>query len=104
MDLIVSLYLAALFFILSPNVLFRIPQKGSVIVVAAVHACAFAVIYHFTYTLVWKISRGILSEEGFREGFREGYKFGQYVCGPPSHPCQGEKYCIDATCTDNPDF
>lgn len=42
------IYIAVLFFILTPNVLIRIPQKGSIMLVAAVHAVLFAVIYHFT--------------------------------------------------------
>jgi len=59
MNLTVTLYAAILFFILSPNVLLRIPSKGSKFVVAAVHALVFALIFHFTHKFVWKLSVGL---------------------------------------------
>jgi hypothetical protein len=46
--ILMAVYAAILFFVLSPNVLLRLPPKGSTIVVAAVHALVFAVIFHFT--------------------------------------------------------
>jgi hypothetical protein len=42
------LYLVFLFYVLSPNVLLRIPPNGSKHVVALVHAVVFAVVYYFT--------------------------------------------------------
>jgi hypothetical protein len=59
MNLTVTLYAAILFFILSPNVLLRIPSNGSKLVVAAVHALVFALIFHFTHKFVWKLSVGL---------------------------------------------
>ena len=41
-------YLAFLFYVLSPNVLLRIPPTGSKHVVALVHAVVFAVVYYYT--------------------------------------------------------
>ena len=55
MDLIVSLYAAILFFILTPSVLLRLPTNGGKLTVAAVHALVFALIFHFTHKLVWRI-------------------------------------------------
>ena len=101
MDLIISLYVAILFFILTPSVLLRLPPKGSIVVVAALHAVVFALIYYFTHKIVWKLSIRWMNPT---EGFREGYKFGQYVCGAPAHPCPDNKFCIDRTCKSNPDF
>jgi len=40
------LYAAVLFFLLSPGVLLRIPDKGSVMVSAAVHAVVFGVVLY----------------------------------------------------------
>ena len=41
-------YLIFLFYVLSPNVLLRIPPHGSKHVVALVHAVVFAVVYYYT--------------------------------------------------------
>jgi hypothetical protein len=42
------LYIVFLFYVLSPNVLLRIPPNGSKHVVAFVHAIVFAIIYYYT--------------------------------------------------------
>jgi hypothetical protein len=42
------LYIIFLFYVLSPNVLLRIPPNGSKHVVALVHAVVFAVVYYYT--------------------------------------------------------
>lgn len=42
------LYLVFLFYVLSPNVLLRIPPNGSKHVVAFVHAVVFALVYYYT--------------------------------------------------------
>jgi hypothetical protein len=62
MSLLVSLYAAILFFVLVPGVLLSIPRRGSKLVVAAVHALVFGLIYHFTHKLVWRLG---VSLEGF---------------------------------------
>ena len=64
MSLIVSLYAAVLFFILTPSILLRIPKSGSKWVVAAVHALVFGVIFYFTNKLVWRLGAR-LNLEGF---------------------------------------
>jgi hypothetical protein len=70
MNWIITIYIALLFFVLSPGVLLRIPRKGKPMVVAAVHAVVFSLIWHFTGKMVWKasVSMGAGKTEGFREG------------------------------------
>jgi hypothetical protein len=42
------IYLVFLFYVLTPNVLLRIPPNGSKHVVALVHAVIFALVYYYT--------------------------------------------------------
>lgn len=65
MNWLFSLYVAVLFFILTPAVLLRIPKNGSKYKVAGVHAVVFALLLHFTGKFVWNVS---MSMEGFSEG------------------------------------
>jgi len=53
MNVAVALYLAILFFILTPSVLLRLPPNGGKYTVAAVHALVFALIVYFTQHTVW---------------------------------------------------
>ena len=61
MYLWMSLFVAALFFVLTPGVLVRLPPGGSKLMVAAVHAVVFAVVYG----LVSKTVMDMLYPEGF---------------------------------------
>ena len=45
-------YLAVLFFVLTPGVLLSLPPKGSKFVVALTHAAVFGVVYYFTSPIV----------------------------------------------------
>jgi hypothetical protein len=65
MNWIITIYSALLFFVLSPGVLLRLPAKSGKFVVAATHAVVFALVWHFTSKIVWRMSSG-------REGFQEG--------------------------------
>jgi len=56
MNWFMILFLAALFFVLSPGVLLRLPARGDVYTVAAVHAAVFALVWHFTHKAVWHAS------------------------------------------------
>ena len=56
MNFVVALYAAILFFLLSPNVLLRLPKKGSVKVVAAVHAVVFGLLLFFTTGFVHQMT------------------------------------------------
>jgi hypothetical protein len=53
MNVLMSLFVAVLFFVLTPGVVLRLPPGGSKLVVAATHAVVFALVYHFTHKLVW---------------------------------------------------
>jgi len=54
MSVIVSVYAAILFFILTPAILLRLPPNGNKYTVAAVHALVFGIIFYFTHKIVWR--------------------------------------------------
>jgi hypothetical protein len=86
MSLIVSLYAAVLFFILTPSILLRIPKSGSKWVVAAVHALVFGVIFYFTNKLVWRLGAKF---EGFEPDSTEaGAPFAPAAATPSQSPSQ----------------
>ena len=87
MNIFVTIYSAILFFILTPAVFLRLPPNGSKYTVAAVHAIAFAVIYHFTHKIVWRMSMGM---EGFSEG--KAHSAGSYTT---QKDCEAAKYTWD---------
>jgi hypothetical protein len=62
MNWLTTLYVAILFFVITPGVLVRLPPKGGKFTVAAVHAVVFALIFHFSQKLIWRMG------EGFKEG------------------------------------
>uniref|UniRef100_A0A6C0D3U9 Uncharacterized protein n=1 Tax=viral metagenome TaxID=1070528 RepID=A0A6C0D3U9_9ZZZZ len=68
MNLIVAIYCAVLFFVLSPNVFLRLPPNGSKFMVTAVHAAIFGLVLYFTQKMVWKMSVGMEGLEGVIEG------------------------------------
>jgi len=71
MNLAVALYAAILFFILSPNVLLRLPPNGSKFTVAFVHALVFGVLLYFTAGFVWRMSMTLSMPSMKKEGFEE---------------------------------
>jgi hypothetical protein len=60
-----ALYVAILFFLLSPGVLLRLPAGGSLVTAALVHAIVFGVIYLFTHKLVWRQVKNLEQTDGF---------------------------------------
>jgi len=54
MNPVMFIYAFVLFFLLTPKVLVSLPAKGSKIMVAAVHALIFALIFVLTNQWVWK--------------------------------------------------
>jgi hypothetical protein len=68
MNLVVGLFTAILFFVLSPGILLRLPSNGSKYTVAAVHAFVFAIIFHFTHKMVWRMSISMSGKEGLTVG------------------------------------
>ena len=55
MNLLMTLYVAALFVLLTPGVLVKLPPKGSLITVAIVHGLVFALIYHLSHRTVYRL-------------------------------------------------
>ena len=49
MNHLMAVFVAVLFFVLTPGVLVTLPPKGSKLVVAATHAVVFAVVLHLVY-------------------------------------------------------
>jgi hypothetical protein len=54
MALAMLVFVAVLFFVLTPGVLVRLPPNGSKMAVAAVHALVFALVYQLTHKMVWR--------------------------------------------------
>lgn len=61
------LYIAVLFFVLTPGILLSLPSGGSKTTVAAVHALVFAIVFHFTHKFVWNATKSV--RFGHLEGF-----------------------------------
>lgn len=79
MNLIVALYCAIIFFVLTPGVLLRIPPNGSKFVVAAVHAVVLGVVLYFTEKFVWKLSLGLEGMDNYTVQGQAACKAGQYL-------------------------
>jgi hypothetical protein len=60
---VMLLYVAVLFFVLTPGVLLSLPPRGSKMAVAATHAVVFAVLYHLTHKAAWRLAMQL---EGFQ--------------------------------------
>jgi hypothetical protein len=54
---ITTLYAAAFFYLLTPGILFRIPSKSSLLVIAFVHSVIFAAVYYFLNSLTEGFSK-----------------------------------------------
>jgi len=52
--MLMALYVAALFFVLTPGVVLTVPSGGTRTTVALVHAVVFAVVWMLTHKLVWR--------------------------------------------------
>lgn len=63
MELYMSLFVAVLFFVLTPGVLLRLPTGGSKLMVAGVHALVFALVFGLTH----KLAMNMLYKEGFAD-------------------------------------
>ena len=92
MSFVVALYAAILFFILSPNVLLRLPKKGSVRVVAAVHAVVFGLVLFFTCRFVWQITMMLSNLMPVK---KEGLVGEQCV---NNDSCEGGELCVENRC------
>lgn len=61
MQLLMTLFVAALFYVLTPGILLTLPKGGSKAMVAATHALVFAVVFGLVHKSVWHF----LYPEGF---------------------------------------
>jgi hypothetical protein len=59
MSVIMFIYAALLFFLLTPAILIRIPPNGNKYTVAIVHALVFALIWQLTHKWVWKLTHSM---------------------------------------------
>ena len=81
MQILMTLFTAALFLALTPGILLAIPPKGSLLKQAVVHGLLFAVIYHFTNEAFYTMVYG----EGFDKQFSPMYA----KCGLATNPSGG---------------
>ena len=70
-----SLFVAVLFFVLTPGVLLRLPTGGSKLMVAGVHALVFALVFGLTH----KLAMDLLYKEGFADAVK-GCPKGHSLC------------------------
>jgi hypothetical protein len=74
MNWLVTIYSAILFFLLTPAILLRLPNGGNKYVVAGVHAIVFALLFHFTSSMVngLRMREGLTCPPGQRPGVGKG--------------------------------
>ncbi len=60
-----SIFVAIVFFILTPGILLRLPSKGSVKVVALVHALIFSFIVSISYNMIDSLDSNNIKKEKF---------------------------------------
>lgn len=63
MQVLMSLYIAVLFVVLTPGIFLSLPKGGSKLTVAVVHGLVFALVYYFTYNSVSRLAGEL---EGFK--------------------------------------
>lgn len=70
-----TIYVAILFFLLTPGVLVYLPPKSSLITAALVHAVVFGVVYLFTHKLVWNQVKDLEQTDGFTAHMKKKENF-----------------------------
>lgn len=58
MNILMCIYVALLFILLTPGVLLRLPPRSSTITVAIVHSIVFVLFFHFSHKFVWEMTHG----------------------------------------------
>jgi len=64
MHLYMTLFVGALFFVLTPGILVTLPPKSSATVVALTHALVFALVYSLTHKMVYRFLYEGFAPEG----------------------------------------
>jgi hypothetical protein len=59
---LMSLFIAVLFFVLTPGIFLSLPANSSFRMKAMFHAVVFALVYHVTHKMVWNAIYGGYSE------------------------------------------
>ena len=77
MNLVLPLYTALLFVVLTPGILLTLPKGGSKLTVAAVHGLVFAVVLYFTANIVVDLTTGD-TEEGLGRPGKKRKSFWQW--------------------------
>ena len=57
MNILMLLYIALLFFVLTPGILLTLPPNGDKYTVAAVHSIVFVIVLALVYNLLWTKSQ-----------------------------------------------
>jgi len=81
---LMSLAIAALFFVLTPGVVVSLPSGKGKFVVAATHAVIFALVFHFTHKAIWNFTQRF---EGFNE---DCIKSGSKLTSAVKNCCDGK--------------
>lgn len=68
MKIITALFAGLLFFLLSPNILLRLPKNGNKFTVAGVHAVVFTFVLYFFNSFFHRLVGGIMDSN--REGMK----------------------------------
>jgi hypothetical protein len=87
MHYLMTLYTALLFFVLVPGVLVTIPPKGNKTTQALVHGLVFALVYHFTHKIVYRV---------LYEGFQGAMP--PQMCGQDKPACPAGMVCTNGVC------
>ena len=103
MKIITALFAGLLFFLLSPNILLRLPKNGNKFTVAGVHAVVFVFVLYFFNSLFHGLVRGIMNSK------REGMSFSDAECIKQLEPNEdgsvnntGDYIRDNDTCIPNP--
>ena len=97
-------YLAALFFVLTPGILLTLPTGGSKTVVAATHAVVFVVLVYFTLGFFENMEYDYdESEEGFQYNAYFARNIGpvRYTPPPPRRGGRGASCSVGNQCSSN---
>ena len=81
---LMSLAIAALFFVLTPGVLVSLPSGKGKFVVAATHAVIFALVFHFTHKAIWNFTQQYERFDGAAPA----------CAAPGSKPATGAACCL----------
>lgn len=90
MQWLMTLYVAALFFVLTPGILVSLPPGGKKMTVALTHAVVFAVVYQLTHKMVWR---------ALYEGFEAAGATTQAMMCTTDKDCMAPMKCKANKCT-----